>query len=307
MNSGSVLADPDGSLWWGSDNYLAHFQPPADLVEPRFSPQVFVSAFSWDGAPPRLAESLDSLPRGSNVVAHVGSLQLERRNAFRLRYRIAPDQPSWRETASLDLPLGRLASGSHTLEIQGRVFTGPWSPTVSRRFTVPLPMWLTWQFLTTCFLAASLLSAGVYLRRRGRRVEELEMLPDLAAWRLGALLPEVHELKDAVLDSRFEVGALLARGGFAYVMSGYDRQRKQRCAVKVFRREVQQQASMQQRFEQEVAALQKVRHPNVVSIYAHGTTPSGAPYLVMEFVEGGNLREILESRDRSRPDAPPAF
>jgi len=37
-----------------------------------------------------------------------------------------------------------------------------------------------------------------------------------------------------------------------------------------------------------------VRHPNVVSIYAHGTAPSGAPYLVMEFVEGKNLREVLE-------------
>jgi serine/threonine-protein kinase len=36
-----------------------------------------------------------------------------------------------------------------------------------------------------------------------------------------------------------------------------------------------------------------VRHPNVVSIYAHGNTASGAPYLVMEFVEGKSLRETL--------------
>ena len=33
----------------------------------------------------------------------------------------------------------------------------------------------------------------------------------------------------------------------------------------------------------------------MVSIYAHGTAPSGAPYLVMEFVEGRNLREVLEA------------
>jgi serine/threonine-protein kinase len=78
-------------------------------------------------------------------------------------------------------------------------------------------------------------------------------------------------------------------------MDGYDRQQGQRCAVKVFRSEVKDKAWIQRGFEQEVAALQKVHHRNVVSIYAHGSAPSGAPYLVMEFVEGRNLREILES------------
>jgi serine/threonine protein kinase len=112
---------------------------------------------------------------------------------------------------------------------------------------------------------------------------------------LGALLPEVHELAGTLLDSRFDVGELLARGGFANVMEGFDREQKQRCAVKVFRSEVKDQAWIKRGFEQEVAALQKVRHPNVVAIYAHGSTPSGAPYLVMEFVEGKNLREVLES------------
>ena len=43
------------------------------------------------------------------------------------------------------------------------------------------------------------------------------------------------------------------------------------------------------------AALERVRHCNVVRIYAHGQTPSGAPYLVMEFIPGRSLREILEA------------
>jgi serine/threonine protein kinase len=58
---------------------------------------------------------------------------------------------------------------------------------------------------------------------------------------------------------------------------------------------VKDKAWIQRGFEQEVAALQKVRHPNVVSIYAQGRAPSGAPYLVMEFVEGETLREVLEN------------
>src|SRR5580698_5126840 len=99
----------------------------------------------------------------------------------------------------------------------------------------------------------------------------------------------------ALLAARFEVGELLARGGFANVMEGYDRVQKKRCVVKVFRSEVKDMAWIQRRFEQEVSALQKIRHPNVVSIYAHGSAPSGAPYLVMEFIEGRSLREVLES------------
>ncbi len=43
-----------------------------------------------------------------------------------------------------------------------------------------------------------------------------------------------------------------------------------------------------------MAALEQIRHPNVVGIYGHGVTPGGLPYLVMEFVEGRTLRDVLE-------------
>jgi serine/threonine-protein kinase len=64
--------------------------------------------------------------------------------------------------------------------------------------------------------------------------------------------------------------------------------------LKVFRNEIRDKSWVLRTFQQEVAALEKVRHRNVVSIYAHGISQSGAPYLAMEFVEGRNLREILE-------------
>ena len=124
MNSGSVFTDTDGSLWWGADNDLAHFLPPADLVTPAFAPNLFLSAFSWNSAPPRMAEAVESLPHGSRPIAHMGSLQFDRRNGLRLRYRILPEQKDWRDTASLDLPLGPLASGGHALEVQARPLHG---------------------------------------------------------------------------------------------------------------------------------------------------------------------------------------
>src|ERR1039458_8540555 len=88
VNSGSYFADADGSIWFGIDINIVHYLPASDLTTPQFSPQVFVSAFSWDGAPPRLAEAVSALPHGSKVTAHIGSLQFDRRNALRLRYRI---------------------------------------------------------------------------------------------------------------------------------------------------------------------------------------------------------------------------
>jgi ligand-binding sensor domain-containing protein/tRNA A-37 threonylcarbamoyl transferase component Bud32 len=295
MNSGSVFADTDGSLWWGADNDLAHYSPPADLVAPAFAPRVFVSAFSWDGGAPRLAESLDGVPHGSKVVAHIGSLQFDRRNALEVRYRLLPEQSGWRESKSLDLSLGKLLAGTHTLEVQGRVYLGPWSSSTMRTFTVPRPFGLTWPLLVAYFLTASLMTASWYWWHRRRQAEEAQILPDLAAWRLGALLPDVHEVSGTVLDGRFEAGALLARGGFANVFAGFDRERKQACAVKIFRSEMQSQNWIQRTFEQEVTALQKIRHSNVVTIYARGVALTGAPYLVMEFVEGRNLREVLEA------------
>ena len=295
MNSGSVFADADGSLWWGADNDLAHYIPAPDLVSANTVPAVFVSAFSWDGGSPRLAEAVDGVPHGSRIVAHIGSLQFERRNGLRLRYRVLPGAAAWRETSRLDLPLGTLPSGEHTLELQAKLYVGPWSGTVRLPIRVLRPAWLAWPFAAGYALLLGGLGAGAWWIRRMRRLEAAQLLPDLGPWRMGALLPDIQGLDGVLLDGRFRVGPLLARGGFAYVLEGFDGVEQQPCAIKVFRNEIKEQPWVERRFHQEVAALEKVRHPNVVTIYAHGRMPSGAPYLVMEFLRGRSLREALEA------------
>ena len=293
INSGSYFADSDGSVWWGADNDLAHYFPPADLTKPEFAPQVFISAFSWNGGVARLSEAVDKLPHGSAVTAYIGSLQFDRRNGLRLRYRILPEQPAWRESSALNIALGQPSSGAHTLEVQGRVFTGPWSRTVKQSFTVLRPNWLAEPFLMGYAMTMILLVSGGYWLEQRRRIDRAKLLPDLAHWRMGALLPEIRELTGTLLDGRYEVRELLARGGFANVMAAYDHAQERPCAVKIFRSEIKDKASLARSFEREVAALRQIRHPNVVSIYAKGITVSGAPYLVMEFVDGESLREIL--------------
>lgn len=300
MNSGSVFPDSDGSLWWGADNDLAHFSPPPDLVEANRAPHVFVSAFSWDGATPRLAEAVEGVPPGKAAVAHLGSLQFAERNGLRVRYRLLPGR-GWQEATSLDLPLAGLASGAHTLEFQAGLRGGPWSPVTAARFQILTPPYRTWPLLLVYFSIALASAAVALVLYRRRAADAAQLLPDLANWRMGALLPETHELHGAVLDSRFEVGDVVARGGFATVMLGFDRRQNAPCAIKVFRRELSGPDGVQRTFRQEVAALEKIRHPNVVAIYAHGVEPSGAPYLVMEYIEGRSLREILEAGPLSPP------
>jgi hypothetical protein len=293
-NQQSFFGDSDGSIWFGADRSLIHFYPPPDFVHPVKAPNLFISGFSWNGGAPQLAETVHQIPHGASVIAHIGSLQFDRRSLLRLRYRLFPDQKSWRDERHLDLDLGRLSWGGHSLEVQARLADGPWSPVASQSFEIGKPIWLSWQMLFALTLSTLALFASGYawslrLAERARR-----QLPDLADWRMAALIPGAHELTGSVLDSRYEVGHLLASGGFAMVFNGSDlKQDGCRCAIKVFHREVAGAESFIRGFRREVAILEQVQHPNVVRIYGHGMTPGALPYLVMEFVEGTTLRDAL--------------
>jgi tRNA A-37 threonylcarbamoyl transferase component Bud32 len=303
-NQKSFFEDNDGSIWIGADSSIIHLFPSDDLLHPKYAPSLFLSSFSLNGGPPQMADSVESVVSGSDLIAHMGSLQFDRRNAVGLRYRLLPDHSSWQSGKDLNIRLGKLSSGRHTLEVQAQLGSGPWSPSVIASFTVLRPVWFSWRALVALALAVSFAAAGGYCWRRKGRNRAKKAFPELAEWRLAALSPEVSQLEGTVLDSRFEVGRVLARGGFATVTEGRDLQHQGRpCAVKIFRQELVNKDWMMRRFQQEVLALEQLHHPNVVGIWGHGTTPGGAPYLVMEFVDGKTLREVLEAAGLARLEA----
>jgi ligand-binding sensor domain-containing protein len=291
-NRDSFFSDVDGSVWWAADAGIVHFSPPPDLIHPAGPPPVFLSAFSVNGGAPRLAEASHEFPHGKRLTAHIGSLQVERRSALRVRYRLLPER-EWRESTALDLDLGTPSWGTHTLEIQSGFSMGPWSQTLRRSFGVLRPWWFSWQAILGFAGIGLGGAAGGAAWRRKRQSRANASLPDLADWRVAALSPESQWL-GTTLDGRYEAIELLARGGFASVLKGRDLRRDGMfCAIKIFRHEAIDEKWLTHRFQQEVLALEQIRHTSVVSIYGHGLTPAGAPYLVMEFIEGGTLRDLL--------------
>ncbi len=293
VNKQGFYNDSDGSVWWlARDASVVHFLPPSDFVHPSFAPQVFVSSFSLNSAAAKLAGTVSTIPPGSTITAHIGSLQFDRRNALRLRYRTLPEHTTWRDSRDLDLPLGVIGWGDHSIEVQAKLGTGPWSGTAVQAFKVLRPFWATWPFLLGLGFVGTAAGCGAYRLDQRRKKIERRALPDLAALRVDALVPDAHALLETTLAGRFVPKHVLARGGFATVFDGLDKTQNRRCAIKVFHREVADQG-LAQRFAQEVTALETVVHPNVVRIYGHGETPAGVPYLVMEFVEGKTLREAI--------------
>jgi tRNA A-37 threonylcarbamoyl transferase component Bud32/ligand-binding sensor domain-containing protein len=293
-NPHSFFSDADGSVWFANSATIVHFSPAKDFATYFPSPDVFISGFSVGQGKDVPADTVETVPSGKDVVAHIGSLQFDRRNALRVRYRLLPEQAAWQSERELDIGLHKLRWGSHTLEVQAQLSTGPWSATESKSFTVLRPMWLSLPALMGFAVAGGAAAAGVYRHRMKRKERAKKRLPELAELRVAALSPEIQSLEGIVLDSRFELGRVLARGGFATVIEGRDHEQRDRpCAVKIFKQQLLDTEWMAKRFQQEVRALEKIRHPNVVGIYGHGETPYGAPYLVMEFVDGGTLRESL--------------
>jgi tRNA A-37 threonylcarbamoyl transferase component Bud32 len=294
-NSAGFIADPDGSVWFATEEGIVHFSPPQDFATNFPVPPLFVSGISIGTGAPILNGVTQNVTRGQPLTAYLGSLQFDRRSILHFSYRVLPEQPAWKSTSSSVLYLGALGWGKHVLQVRSQLGSGSWSDIVQEPLTVPWPVWLTWPVVTG-YLAIASGSAFAWRRWiRGRKDRRKRAFPELAEWRLAALSPELQQLDGALLGERFEVGRVLARGGFAIVAEGHDLQQNGiQCAIKIFRQELADKEWMERRFQQELRALKEISHPNVVRTYGSGTLPTGGLFLVMEFIDGKTLREVLE-------------
>jgi serine/threonine-protein kinase len=105
-------------------------------------------------------------------------------------------------------------------------------------------------------------------------------------------LPNLDPLLGKVLEDRYSVDELIARGGMATVYRGTDLRLGRTVALKVLGGVLVNDPNFVERFTQEARATAALTHPNVVAVHDQGIS-EGFPFLVMEFVQGRTIREVL--------------
>jgi serine/threonine protein kinase/beta-lactam-binding protein with PASTA domain len=108
-----------------------------------------------------------------------------------------------------------------------------------------------------------------------------------------------------LLDGRYQITQRLARGGMATVYRAVDMRLTRTVAVKVMHVGLGDEAEFARKFDREARAAARLSHPNVVSVFDQGQDlegPDSRPYIVMEYVEGQTLRDVL-NREAPLPPA----
>jgi beta-lactam-binding protein with PASTA domain/predicted Ser/Thr protein kinase len=108
-----------------------------------------------------------------------------------------------------------------------------------------------------------------------------------------------------LLGGRYELGEVLGYGGMAEVHRGRDQRLGRDVAVKVLRADLARDPGFQMRFRREAQNAAALNHPAIVAVYDTGEEsdgPTPLPYIVMEYVGGRTLKEVLTAERRLMPE-----
>ncbi|MFB7463699.1 Stk1 family PASTA domain-containing Ser/Thr kinase [Streptomyces sp. NPDC056224] len=107
------------------------------------------------------------------------------------------------------------------------------------------------------------------------------------------------------LGGRYELSHVLGRGGMAEVYLAHDTRLGRTVAVKTLRADLARDPSFQARFRREAQSAASLNHPAIVAVYDTGedyVDNISIPYIVMEYVDGSTLRELLHSGRKLLPE-----
>jgi len=106
----------------------------------------------------------------------------------------------------------------------------------------------------------------------------------------------------ALLDGRYLIDAIIARGGMATVYAATDTRLDRTVAVKIMRPLLAEDPDFVERFAREARAAARLSSPEVVAVHDQGTdAATGTAYLVMEHIAGGTLRDLVHKRGALPP------
>jgi eukaryotic-like serine/threonine-protein kinase len=113
---------------------------------------------------------------------------------------------------------------------------------------------------------------------------------------------------EPLIGGRYALGELLGRGGMAEVRKGTDSRLGRTVAIKRLRTDLASDITFQARFRREAQSAASLNHPAIVAVYDTGEVPASdgsnisQPYIVMEFVAGRTLRDILREGRKILPE-----
>lgn len=102
----------------------------------------------------------------------------------------------------------------------------------------------------------------------------------------------------SVLEGRYRLKQILGEGGIGTVFEAEHIRLNRPVAIKVLQEQFAVSTQMRERFDKEAKALAALSHPNIVAITDYGVARHRMPYLVMELLEGRNLRDVIDSGGR---------
>jgi signal transduction histidine kinase/CheY-like chemotaxis protein/ligand-binding sensor domain-containing protein len=183
-NANAFWADPDGSVWIGTNRGISHLRIPLSGLpsRPTAAPVLLTSAaLGGSNVGLGLGISVPWSRRSLNV--GFAALTFVNEDTVRFRYRIAGLEERWTETQSREAHFSSLPAGSYTFEVQSNAGQGAWLEAPARlAFTIHPAWWRSWWCELAALALAALLARLVWL------------------WRVRIMLSRQRELEDAVAD-----------------------------------------------------------------------------------------------------------
>ena len=115
--------------------------------------------------------------------------------------------------------------------------------------------------------------------------------------------PPVDPLLGTVLHGKYKIVRLLGEGGMGAVYLGEQQlgTNVRKVAIKTLHAHLSKDPKILARFEREVGTVAELEHPNTIQVFDFGRTTEGLLYIVMEYIQGKNLGELLEQGGPMEP------
>jgi len=104
------------------------------------------------------------------------------------------------------------------------------------------------------------------------------------------------------IAEKYHIESLLGRGGMSVVYKAKHLLMDRTVAVKMLRQDLVSVPQLLERFKQESKAVSALRHQNIITVFDFGLLPDATPYLIMDYLEGQTLAEILKTEKRLSPE-----